>query len=142
MNEEITILRGPVGVGQEVTGPALVSGQGFSARYDLDPGTGVISRPSHDLYGESIVGMVLVFPSAKGGVATSWRLMDLIQRGTAPAAIIFGESNPVMVQGAALAEIPIMHRLVPAASDAVTSGDQLRVDPGNGVVEILARHEA
>ncbi|MGH7312557.1 MAG: aconitase X swivel domain-containing protein, partial [Candidatus Rokuibacteriota bacterium] len=94
------VLTGHPGVGDVVEGEALVSPEGFSARYDLDRTTGMISRESHPLYGRCIAGKVLVCPLAKGGFATSWALLDLKSRGLAPAALLFGWANPVMVQGA------------------------------------------
>jgi uncharacterized protein len=131
------ILAGPPGFGPEVEAEALVARDGFSARYDLDHETGVISRESHPLYGQSIAGRVLVATTAKGGTATAWRLLDLVERGIAPAALIFGRTNPVMVQGAVLAGIPIVHELRPDPFTALSSGDVVRVVAGEGRVELV-----
>jgi predicted aconitase with swiveling domain len=125
-------------VGPVVEGAALVSQQGFSARYDLDRERGVFSRPAHDLYGHSVVGKVLVCTTAKGGIATSWMLLDMVRRGVAPLALLFRTTNPVMVQGAVLAGLPLLHRLEPDPQGALRSGDYLRVDPAAGTVEVLA----
>ena len=133
------VLSGPPGFGAPVDGEALVSSHGFSARYDLDHTTGRISRESHDLYGQSVVGKVLVVASAKGGTATGWRLLDLVARGTAPSALIFRRTNPVMVQGAVLASIPIMHRLEPDPLEVVQTGDLLHLLPAEGRVEVDPR---
>lgn len=133
------MLSGPPGFGPEVVGDALVSGEGFSARYDLDHKTGVISREAHDLYGESVVGRVLVFTTSKGGTATGWRLLDLSERGTAPLALVFRRTNPVMVQGAVLAGIPIMHRLEPDAVAQIRTGDRVRLVPAEGRIEVERR---
>jgi hypothetical protein len=65
------VLRGGRGYGRPWHGDALVCADGFSARYDLDPAIGMISRPAHQLFGQSIVGKVMVFSFAKGGVPTS-----------------------------------------------------------------------
>jgi uncharacterized protein len=131
------ILTGPPGIGPEIEAEALVTPDGFSARYDLDHLTGVISREAHSLYGVSIVGKVLVTTSAKGGTATGWRLLDLVERGTAPAGLIFRRTNPVMVQGAALAGLPILHALAPDPVELIRSGDILRMRPTEGRVEVL-----
>jgi uncharacterized protein len=130
------VLFGPPGFGAPVEGRALVSADGFSARYDLDHTTGVISRESHELHGQSVVGRILVVSTAKGGTATGWRLLDLVSRGTAPRALIFRRTNPVMVQGAVLAGIPIMHRLAPDPLDVLATGDLLRLVPAEGRVEV------
>lgn len=130
------VLSGPPGFGAPVAGRALVSAHGFSARYDLDHTTGVISRESHDLYGESVVGRILVVSTAKGGTATGWRLLDLVARGTAPSALVFRTTNPVMVQGAVLAGIAIMHRLEPDPLDVLATGDLLHLIPDEGRLEV------
>jgi predicted aconitase with swiveling domain len=113
-----------------------VSAHGFSARYDLNRKTGVFSRESHDLFGQSVVGRVLVHPTAKGGVATAWALLEMRERGTAPLGLLFSTTNPIMVQGAVLADLPLMHRLEPDAPTTIRSGDWLRVDPAAGTVEV------
>lgn len=133
------VLRGPPGFGAAVEAEALVSSEGFSARYDLDHTTGVISREAHELYGESLVGKVLVVATAKGGTATGWRLFDLVERGTAPAALVFRRTNPVMVQGAVMAGIPIMHLLDPDPTEALSTGDRIRMMPAEGRIEVLVR---
>ena len=130
------VLRGSPGFGDTVEGPALVSQQGFSARYDLDREVGRFSRESHDLFGESVVGAILVVPVSKGGIATSWMLRDMASRHLAPKGLIFHATNPVMVQGAVLANLPIMRGLSPAAHETIQTGDWLRMIPSDGVVEV------
>lgn len=138
-NSEGIVLRGPAGFGPVVEGEALVSQHGFSARYDVDREHGTFSRQSHDLYGQSLVGKIMVFPVAKGGIATSWMLLDMVNRGVAPLALLFGETNPVMVQGAVLAGLPLLHRLTPTPVLTLHTGDWLRVDPPNGTVTVVRR---
>lgn len=135
----ITVLTGSPGVGVPVEGEALVSAQGFNARYDLDRARGIFSRPAHDLYGQSCAGKILVFAAAKGGIATSWALYDLKARGLAPAALVFRETNPVMVQGAVFADLPLLHRLEPDPVTTIRTGDRVRLIPEEGRVEILSR---
>jgi predicted aconitase with swiveling domain len=133
------ILSGHAGVGDVVHPEALVSADGFSARYDLDRVTGRISRESHALYGASLAGKVFVCPLAKGGFATSWALFDLRSRGLAPVAMLFTWANPVMVQGAVLAGIALMDQLTPDPMEAIETGDRVRVDPKAGRVEVVRR---
>lgn len=130
------VLTGHPGVGDVVEGEALVSPDGFSTRYDLDLTTGVISRESHALCGQSIAGRVFVCPLAKGGFATSWALLDLKSRGLAPGAMLFGWANPVMVQGAVLAGVALMDQLTPDPMTVIKTGDRIRVDPKAGRVEV------
>lgn len=123
--------------GPDVEAEALVCDDNFSARYDVNRRTGVFSRESHALYGVSLVGKVCVFNTAKGGVATAWALLDMKRRGIAPAALLFRTTNPIMVQGAVLAEIPIMDRLEPDPLAAIKTGDRVRVQAHAGIVEVL-----
>jgi predicted aconitase with swiveling domain len=133
------VLRGPAGAGPVVEGEALVSRHGFSARYDVDRDSGVFSREAHDLYGRSLVGKILVCTTAKGGIATSWMLLDMVSRGMAPRGLVFQSTNPVMVQGAVLAGIALVHRLEPDPVATIRTGDIIRVDPPNGTITILNR---
>lgn len=63
MNE----FKGHVGIGPAVEGIALAAHDNFSTRYDLDRDRGIVSRPSHKLYGENYVGRIYVLNAAKGG---------------------------------------------------------------------------
>jgi hypothetical protein len=44
-----------------------------------------------------------------------------------------------MAQGAALADLPLMHRLEPDPQDVIESGDWLIVDPPAGEVRVRKR---
>lgn len=127
------------GYGQPVEGAALVMREGFSPRYDLDRLSGVISRIGHSAEGQSIKDRVLVIPTVKGGVAAGWAFFDLLYKNIAPRAIVFGKLNPVMVQGAVLARIPITEGWSPDAGALIANGDQLRVDPQGLSVTIIRR---
>ena len=81
-------LRCHLGVGPAVSGEALVTDDNFSARYDLDRIAGIFSRPQHKLAGQSYVGKIMVFNTAKGGVASAWMLHEMKLRGVAPKAIL------------------------------------------------------
>lgn len=131
------VIRGHVGVGGPVTGVALVARDDFSARYDLDRIAGVFSRPAHKLYGESYVGRILVLNTAKGGVATAWMLHEMKARGMAPAALLLNTANPIMAQGAALAELAFIDRFETDITAAIGTGDEVAVDPEAGTVTVL-----
>jgi uncharacterized protein len=122
-----------------VTGTALVAADNFSARYDLDRTKGVFSRPSHKLAGQSYAGRILVLDTAKGGVATAWMLHDMAARGVVPRALIFNRVNPILVQGAAFGGVALVDRFDGDVTQIFRTGDELRVDPLAGLVEILNR---
>lgn len=130
-------IRGHAGIGGPVTGAALVAGDNFSARYDLDRVNGVFSRQSHALFGESYVGRILVLNTAKGGVATAWMLREMVSRRMAPAALLLNRSNPIMAQGAAFADLPFLDRFESDITAFLRTGDRVTVDPSAGTVTIL-----
>ena len=117
------------GMGRKVRGSALVASDGFSARYDLDRIRGVFSRPEHKLAGESYNGRVLVLDAAKGGVATAWMLYEMNARGIMPAALVLNRVNPIMVQGAALADFTMISGFDLDITKAIRNGAEVEVDP-------------
>ena len=127
------------GIGPVVTGTALVAADNFSARYDLDRNRGVFSRPTHKLAGESYVDRILVLDTAKGGVATAWMLHEMKARGIVPRGLIFNRVNPILAQGAAFAGVALVDRFASDVTQIFRTGDELRVEPSAGLVEILNR---
>ena len=117
------------GMGRKVEGRALTAKDGFSARYDLDRVRGTFSRPEHKLAGESYVGRVLVLDAAKGGVATAWMLHEMKARGVMPAALVLNAVNPIMVQGAALADFTMISGFDLDITQAIPNGAMVEVDP-------------
>ena len=117
------------GMGARVRGVALVAKDGFSARYDLDRVRGVFSRADHKLAGESYVGRVLVLDAAKGGVASAWMLNEMKARGLIPAALVLNAVNPIMVQGAALADFTMISGFAVDITQAIVNGATVEVDP-------------
>ena len=132
-------LRCHKGIGPAVAGMALVAADNFSARYDLDRSNGVFSRPSHKLFGQSYVDRILVLDTAKGGVATAWMLHDMAARGIVPRGLIFNRVNPILAQGAAFGGVTLVDRFAGDVTQIFNTGDELRVNPSAGLVEILNR---
>jgi predicted aconitase with swiveling domain len=135
------MLRCHKGIGPAVTGTALVAKDNFSARYDLDRKAGTFSRPSHALAGQSYRDRILVLDQAKGGVATAWMLHEMTARGVTPLALVFNRVNPILAQGAALAGMTMVDRFDGDATELIRTGDMLRIDPAEGIVEIVNRPE-
>ena len=126
-----------VGIGPEVSGEALVTDDNFSARYDLDRIAGIFSRPQHKLAGQSYVDKIMVFNTAKGGVATAWMLFEMVSRGVAPKALLFNLVNPILAQGAAQADMALCDRFVDGdITRLIRTGDQVNVIPDQGLVTV------
>jgi predicted aconitase with swiveling domain len=117
------------GMGRKVRARALVASDGFSARYDLDRTRSVFSRTEHKLAGESYLGRVLVLDAPKGGVATAWMLHEMKARGFTPAALVFNRVNPVIVQGAAFADLTMISGFDLDITKAIPNGAEVEVDP-------------
>lgn len=126
-----------VGVGPEVSGVALVTDDNFSARYDLDRIAGIFSRPQHKLAGQSYVDRIMVFNTAKGGVASAWMLYEMKSRNIAPSAILFNNVNPILAQGAALADMAMCDRFEDGdVTQLIRTGDRVTVIPAQGLVTV------
>ena len=116
-------------MGHTVRGAALVAHDGFSARYDLDRAAGIFSRPAHKLAGQSYVGKILILDTAKGGVATAWMLHEMTSRGIVPLALIFNSVNPIIAQGAAFADLPMLAGFDEDITAVIPDGAEVEVNP-------------
>lgn len=123
--------------GPAATARVLVTPWPFSARYDLDRRAGVFSRTGHPLLGTAIKNRILVSTSVQGGVAAGWAFLALAQRGQGFAGFVFSEINPVMVQGAVTAGLPIASGVDSDFFTNIKSGDTIRIDPASSTVIIL-----
>ena len=133
-----TEFRAAHAMGDRVEGIALVASDGFSARYDLDRVAGVFSRPQHKLAGQSYVGRILVLDTAKGGVASAWMLHEMKSRGVVPLAFVFNSVNPIIVQGTALADLPMLAGFDCDITRALESGDRLELVPSERLLRRVA----
>jgi predicted aconitase with swiveling domain len=138
MSGESKIFRARQAMGRTVRGPALVAHDGFSARYDLDRIKGVFSRPAHKLAGQSYVGKILVLDTAKGGVATAWMLHEMQARGVVPLALVLNSVNPILAQGAALGDVPMLAGFDQDITATIPHGAQVEVNPQTKSISILA----
>ena len=116
------------------SGPALVTGQAISFLGNVNPETGVVVDPAHELFGESIAGKVLVFPGGKGSTVGSYVIYQLKKRGLAPAAMINLISEPIVAVGAVISGIPLVDR-VPEDVLRIKSGTIVNVDADRELVE-------
>jgi predicted aconitase with swiveling domain len=64
-------------------------------------------------------------------------LYEMAQRGMAPLALLLNFANPVMAQGAAFGEVPLMDRFETDITAAIPDGAEVEVDPAEGVVRVL-----
>ena len=124
-------------MGRKVRGHALVAQDGFSARYDLDRVAGTFSRPSHKLAGQSYVGKILILHTAKGGVASAWMLHEMASRGVIPLALVFNSVNPILAQGAALADLPMLAGFDEDITAVIPSDSEVEVNPHDRSLTVI-----
>jgi predicted aconitase with swiveling domain len=120
-------------------GEAIVTGTPFSFLGELDPTTGKVPSPSHELFGQSVKDKVLVCPTGKGstvGPIIAWYSMKAANN---PKAMVCIEAEPIIASVAIMADIPMVHRLDKNPLDAIKSGDHVKVDATAGIVEIFSK---
>lgn len=117
-------------------GKALVTHQPLSFLGDVNPKDGRIQDPKQEVYGESIVGKVLVFPQGKGSTVGSYVMYQLKKNGKAPAAIVNVSSETIVAVGAIISNIPLIHKLEVDPFRAIKSGSNVLVNCIEGFVEV------
>jgi predicted aconitase with swiveling domain len=121
--------------GGKATGPALVSKEPISFLGTVDPETGEVVDPGHQLFGKAVGGKVLIFPGGKGSTVGSYVIYQLKKRGVAPAAMINIKSEPIVAVGAIISGIPLVDG-VDAGILATRDGTILTVDADREVIRV------
>ncbi|RJR34029.1 MAG: DUF126 domain-containing protein [Desulfobacteraceae bacterium] len=117
-------------------GEAIVSHMPISFTGGMDPDTGKIREPGHDLEGQSVAGKILVFPTGKGSTTGSWQFYAAFKRGCAPKGILNLKAEGVVAVSAIITGTPMMHEPERDFLDAIKSGDFVRINADEGYVEI------
>ena len=117
-------------------GPTLVTGEAISFLGNVNPETGMVVDPAHELFGRSLAGKVLIFPGGKGSTVGSYVIYQLKKRGNAPLAMINLRSEPIVAVGAIISGIPLVDR-VPDEVLQLENGILVEVDADQGMVRVL-----
>jgi predicted aconitase with swiveling domain len=132
-----TVLKGCPVVSGRAAGVVLKSDRSISFWGGVDPRTGRIVDPRHDLFGQSVAGRVLAFPVGKGSSTGSLILLELARVGLAPAAIVNVRCEPILATGPIVikhfygGQIPVM-TLAAADFARLETGQQACVDAIRG----------
>jgi predicted aconitase with swiveling domain len=118
------------------SGQALVTEESISFLGNVDPETGRVVDPEHELYGRCIAGKVLIFPGGKGSTVGSYVIYQLKKRGLAPAAMINIKSEAIVAVGAIISGIPLVDR-VPEKILQLQNDVQIVVDADKEIIEVL-----
>jgi predicted aconitase with swiveling domain len=122
----------------EATGPLLKLTHPISFWGGVDPVEGRIVDPRHPQFEASIAGTVLAIPSAVGSSSSSAIMLELIREGRAPAAILLGKADGILVLGAVVAKelgytpVPVIE-VPPAQLERLPDGVTVRVGEDGSV---------
>lgn len=120
-------------------GEAIVSHMPISFTGGMDPNTGVIREPGHDLEGQSVAGKILVFPMGKGSTTGSWQFYAAFKRGNAPKGIINVKAEGIVAVSAIITGTPMVHQLETDPLECINNGDFVKINADEGFVEIEKR---
>ena len=126
----------------KAAGEAIVSKAPFSFFGELDPATGNIIAPNHELFGESIKGKIFVCPSGKGSSGAPTISYSAKKAGNLPAAMIITEIEPAIAAAILTADIPAVDRLDQDPLEVIETGDYVKVDADSGIVEVTKKISA
>lgn len=96
----------------------------------------------HDLFGERLKGRVLVLPACIGSTYTGLVLLELINAGEGPSAIIVGAADPLILSGIVAAKVwsqhavPLIELNDPKFHHLVKTGDRIRIENGTGRISV------
>ena len=105
----------------------------------VDPASGTLTDPRSPHHGQAIGGTILMLPETRGSSSSSAVMLELLQRGLAPAALVLGRLDAILGLGILVARemgwatIPLY--LLPASGQAeFVDGERLAIDE-NGMIE-------
>lgn len=116
-------------------GVVLVLEEPLSLWGGLDPATGRVIDVRHPQHGAIVTDRVLVMPGGRGSSSSSSALAEAIRAGTAPAAIVLGEPDPILALGA------IVGRELFGARVPVVALDEDPAPAAGTVVRVVATPE-
>ncbi len=140
MVTERLVLKGRKIVKGKASGEAVVTKEAISFNGGVDNMTGVVTEPGHELEGVNIAGKVLVFRTGKGSTGGSYKIYDMVARGTAPVGFIQVSPEGVTTIGAIIGNIPVVANLDHDPTLAIATGDFVEMDADTGTVIVTRRN--
>lgn len=142
---EKIILKGRAVVAGIVEGEALVSYDPLVWSHGVDPATGKIDDVRVALNGTRVTDKILIYPYGKGSTSSSTWMLETFRYNNGPKAILNMETEGMIAIGSILARklygtvAPIIDRFEQNIMDLVKTGDWVKVDGDNGIVEITRK---
>jgi predicted aconitase with swiveling domain len=136
------ILRGRKVVGGCAEGEALVTRDTISGWGGINEREGTVIERRHELRGISFKDKVLVFPGAKGSSGWSAYFHMTRLNGVAPKAMLFNKMSTKVALGAVVTHAPAMTEFDKDLLSVIETGDWVKVDADNGIVEVTKKAQA
>jgi len=122
-------------------------GEAIVYPYSIEIGTisGGVVRERGPIFGQRILDKVCIFRSGRGTTHGGAFVIKMIRDMTAPRAIVYLESEPIVVGGALMAQelygrtVPIVDRLERNPLEVIENGDYVSVDADKGEVTITKK---
>jgi uncharacterized protein len=135
------VIRGRKVVGGVAEGEALVTKDTISGWGGINPATGTVIERRHDLRGISFKDKILVFPGAKGSSGYSHYFHMARLSGAAPLAMLFNVMTTKAALGCVVSRVPSMTDFDQDPLQVIQTGDWVKVDADNGVIEITRQEK-
>ena len=143
------ILHGRSIIGGIAEGEAIVTkyplnfGEAFFSSILSESDHLYVDDPTHDLYGKEITNKIFIYPTQHGSTGVSGEFLETVRRGLNPKAIVCNEIDNSIAVGVILAnkilncKLPTIDTLSDDPTKVIETGDYVRVDGDNGIVEIM-----
>jgi predicted aconitase with swiveling domain len=105
----------------------------------VDVKTGTITEVGHPLYGKSIAGKVLVFPTGKGSTGGSYLIYEATANGVGPCAMINRNIEQVTAVGCIISDIPVIDRPEQDPISSIKDDDFVEVDADSGMIRVTRK---
>lgn len=135
---EKIVIRGRKVIGGIAEGEALVSKIPTMGWGNVDARRGIITERGHPLQGIPLKGKVFVFPTPRG--SGGWVSFGrTVTYGTNPLAMVYWKGNALTILGALQLNKPTVGDCEEDPSKIIETGDWIRVDADNGIVEVTKK---
>jgi len=117
------------------TGELIVSNEPLSFLGGVNPDTGEIIDPNHELKGKFINDKILFIPGGKGSTVGSYVIFQMKKNNVAPRGIICLNAEPIIATGAIMSNIPMVDS--PSSSDELKTGIRVELNSDEGKISFL-----
>ena len=117
------------------TGELIVSAEPISFLGGVNPETGEIIDPKHELKGKFINDKILFIPGGKGSTVGSYVIFQMKKNNVAPRGIICLNAEPIIATGAIMSNIPMVDS--PSSIDELANGTKVEINSDQGKITIL-----